>query len=48
MLNDLKLTLIESTDVSIFYSAPALGNFQTSGKRDKLFKEVFTSNSACL
>lgn len=37
MLNDLKLTLIESTDVIIFYSAPALGNFQTSGKRDKLF-----------
>lgn len=39
MLNDLKLPLIESTDAIIFYSAPALGNFQTSGKRDKLFKK---------
>lgn len=38
MLNGLKLTLIESTDVVIFYSAPALGNFHTSGQRDKLLK----------
>lgn len=48
MLNGLKLTLIESTDVIIFYSAPASGNFQTSGQRDKLLKGGLHQHSACL